>query len=125
MYVLPQEIESKYIIPAIRRDLSIRLMKEYHLPYSKIGKLLGITKAAISQYICNKRASKIKLHPDIKVEINKSSEKIIRGKSDVVVEITRILKIIRKKKLHCEICGKIINGKLHDCKQIIARYKED
>ncbi len=118
MYTLPQEIETWYIIPAIRKEISLCLSNDYGASYENIGKLLGITKAAVSQYVRKKRAVKVKLHPKIMKEIDKSCKLIFNGKSNVLREITRILNIIQKKKLHCEICGRIIDGSLHDCKEI-------
>lgn len=125
MYTLPQEIEVWYIIPAIRRDLSKCLIKKYGLSYEKVGKILGISKAAISQYLKNKRAAKIRLHELVEEEICKSCSKITKNKSNSVIEIQKILEFIKKKKLHCEVCGKMIDGKLHDCKQIIPNYFEN
>jgi uncharacterized protein len=124
MYLLPQEIEVKYIIPAIRRDISKKLSEDYKISYDKIGKLLGITKSAVSQYLGMKRAAKIKLNPHIQKEISNACKRIIKKKSDSVREITRILRYIRNNDLYCEVCGKIINGVLHDCKQIIAKYDD-
>jgi uncharacterized protein len=124
MYQLPQEIEAKYIIPALRRDLSKCFVESYGISYDKVGKILGITKAAVSQYLSGKRASKIKLHEKVKLELVKGCDKIIKGNSDSYKEITRILKVIKNEKLHCEVCGKKIEGELHDCKQVIARYED-
>lgn len=118
MYTLPQEIEVWYIIPAIRREISFCLSKDYGVSYDNIGKILGISKAAVSQYIRKKRAAKIKLHPEAMKEIDKSCKFISKRKSNSLIEITRILNVIKKKKLHCEICGKIIDDNLHDCKEI-------
>lgn len=101
------------------------LIKEHKITYEKVGKILGISKAAVSQYIKNKRASKIKLHPEALKEVKLSCEKIIERKTNSTKEITRILKIIRKNKLHCEVCGKMIEDELHDCKEVIAEYPED
>jgi predicted transcriptional regulator len=125
MYQLPQEIEARYIIPAVRRDLSKCLVRDHKISYDKVGRLLGVTKAAVSQYLSEKRASKIKLHPVIGRGIDKSCKRIVRGKSDALREITKILMYIRKKKLHCEVCGKKVDGELHDCKQIIANYLDE
>tara|TARA_Y100000034_G_scaffold133244_1_gene198208 strand:+ start:386 stop:766 length:381 start_codon:yes stop_codon:yes gene_type:complete len=122
MYQLPQEIEARYIIPALRRDLSKCLVRTHGISYDKIGKLLGITKAAVSQYLSEKRAAKIKLHEKVGLEISKSCDNIVSGKSDSVTEIMKILKHIRKKSLHCEVCGKKVGEELHDCKQVVARY---
>ena len=119
MYSLPQEIEVWYIIPAIRREIAKCLSKKYKLSYDKIGLALGITKAAVSQYIRKKRAAKIKLHDLALDEICHSCSLITKGKSTSTKEIQRILEFIQKKKLHCEICGKIVDDKYHDCKEII------
>lgn len=45
MYLLPQEIEVWYIIPAIRKELSKQLTSKYEFSYEKAGKALGISKA--------------------------------------------------------------------------------
>jgi len=129
MKILPQEIEVWYIIPAIRRDMSKILVDEHKLSYERTAEFLEITKAAVSQYINNKRAAKIRLHERALDEIRKSCKKLVDEKSDVASEITRILDFIRKNKLHCELCGKLIQGVLHDCnpipyKPVLVKVKE-
>jgi len=118
MYTLPQEIEVWYIIPAIRREIAMCLSKDHNASYDKIAYILGVSKAAVSQYIKRKRASRIKLHEKAMEEISRSCAFIARGKRTAVSEITRVLEVIRKKKLHCEICGEMIEDKYHDCKKI-------
>ena len=49
--LLPAEIESKSLIPAIRAILSKKLIREYNLKEETVAKLLGITQAAVSNYI--------------------------------------------------------------------------
>src|SRR3989338_1530717 len=97
MHILPQEIEVWYIIPAIRRDITKILVNDYGISYDKVGNILGISKAAVSQYLNNKRAAKIKLHEKAFEEIKKSCKKIIDRKSDSTKEIQRLLEVIRKK----------------------------
>jgi len=118
MHTLPQEVEVWYIIPAIRRDMAKVLISDYNMSYEKTGSILGITKAAVSQYLNNKRAAKIRIHEKALEEIKKSCKKLASGKSDAVKEIEKVLAFIRKKSLHCEKCGKLIDGSLHDCKPI-------
>jgi len=118
MHILPQEIEVWYVIPAIRRNISLCLIKDYKISYEKIGKLLGISKAAISQYARNKRASKIKLHEKATGQIMVSCKRLANGESDAVTEIKKILSYIRDKKLPCEVCGKMDEGILKDCKEV-------
>ena len=106
MYSLPQEIEVWYIIPSIRKEFSKVFVKTHKLSYEKTGNILGISKAAVSQYLSNKRANKFKLPENIKKEVEKSAKLIIKDNSKAVVEIERILKIIRTKKCSCELCKK-------------------
>ena len=118
MHILPQEIEVWYIIPAIRRDIAKILVNEYKISFEKVGNILGISKAAVSQYLANKRAAKIKLHEKAFKEIKKSCKKMMDGKSDSTKEILRILELIRKKHWHCKKCGKLIGIELHDCEDL-------
>jgi len=55
MHILPQEIEVWYIIPAIRRDISKILINDYKISFEKTGNILGISKAAVSQYLIRKK----------------------------------------------------------------------
>jgi predicted transcriptional regulator len=49
--LLPSEIEAKSLIPAIRAILARKLIKEYDLKEEVVAKVLGITQAAVSNYI--------------------------------------------------------------------------
>ncbi len=51
----PQEVEVFYILPAIRRELSIAL-KERGRSQKEIALLLGVTEAAVSNYLNDRRA---------------------------------------------------------------------
>ena len=106
MYSLPQEIEVWYIIPAIRKELARILTSNYEMTLEKAGGLLGVSKAAVSQYLSNKRASKFKIPKKIKQEIKKSAEIISKEESKALFEIQRILKIMREKGCGCNACKK-------------------
>src|SRR3989338_8542440 len=95
MYSLPQEIEVWYIIPAIRKEFSRVLTQKHKLTFEKAGAILGISKAAISQYLGKKRASNIKL---------------------AVKEIMRILKLMKINGCSCGVCKKFNNGILIQCR---------
>jgi uncharacterized protein len=49
--LLPSEIEAKSLIPAVRAILAKKLIKEYSLKEEDVAKVLGITQAAISNYV--------------------------------------------------------------------------
>ncbi|HEY7226728.1 MAG TPA: helix-turn-helix domain-containing protein [Nitrososphaeraceae archaeon] len=49
--LLPSEIESKLLIPAVRAILSKELVVEKGLKEDEVARMLGITQAAVSNYI--------------------------------------------------------------------------
>ena len=49
--LLPAEIESKTLIPALRAILSKKLSEEHKIKEDEISKMLGVTQAAVSNYI--------------------------------------------------------------------------
>lgn len=49
--LLPAEIESRTLIPALRAILSKRLSEKYNIHEDEISKMLGVTQAAVSNYI--------------------------------------------------------------------------
>ncbi len=114
-YSLPQEIEVWYIIPAIRSELSKIFTKKYKLTFEKTGKILGISKAAVSQYINKKRAVKFKLPADVKREIEKSADKINENNKNAVNEIMRLLKLIKISGYECAVCRKFNKGIIKQC----------
>jgi len=119
MYVLPQEIEVWYIIPAIRKEMASCLIKDFSYSYDKVGKALGISKAAVSQYMNNKRASKIKFPLLVLKEIMSSCKRINSSKSHANHEIIRILEVMRNKKVSFEVCKDNSEGVLKDCKEVM------
>jgi predicted transcriptional regulator len=49
--LLPSEIEAKSLIPAVRAILATKLIKEYSLKEEDVARVLGITQAAVSNYV--------------------------------------------------------------------------
>lgn len=49
--LLPSEIEAKSLIPAVRAILAKKLIKEYSLKEEDAARVLGITQAAVSNYV--------------------------------------------------------------------------
>ena len=115
MYLLPQEIEVWYIIPAIRKELAKQLTGKYELSYEKAGIILWISKAAISQYLSNKRANKVKLNAEAKKEIAKSARILAESPKKAIVEMQRILKFMKDTKCSCDVCRKYNKDVLGYC----------
>lgn len=101
----PQEVEVYYIIPTIRRYLAI-CMKEHGLKQREIAKILNIKEAAVSQYISNKRGSKLKFSRFIEDSIRESSSKI-KDNFSLITETQRILKLIRESGELCSFHKKL------------------
>jgi len=57
--LLPAEIETKTLIPALRAILAKRLIEEHSIREEEVSKLLGVTQAAISNYIRGTRGDPI------------------------------------------------------------------
>lgn len=104
MYLLPQEIEVWYIIPKIRKEMALIFIDEYKLSYEKTGDILGVSKAAVSQYMSNKRANKIKLSVEMMKEIKVSAKNIHEKKTNGLMEIERLLQMMKSTKCACDVC---------------------
>lgn len=115
MYNLPQEIDVWYTIPAIRKEIAEILVKKYELTMEKAAEILGVSKAAVSQYLSRKRADKAKFPKKIKKEIEKSADLLVKDKKIAVKEILRLLNIIKRSKCSCDICKKYNKGVLALC----------
>jgi predicted transcriptional regulator len=61
---LPQEIEAFYVIPAVRRELA-RILVADGLTQRLVAHKLGVTDAAVSQYLSNKRGITIEYPPTV------------------------------------------------------------
>ena len=51
LLLLPAEIESKTLIPALRAILAKKLAEDHNIREDEISKMLGVTQASISNYI--------------------------------------------------------------------------
>jgi len=116
MYHLPQEIEVWYIIPAIRRELSKELVKTHGMTLEMAGGLIGVSKAAVSQYISKKRGKSIKLTKKLLDEVKISANNINEKKSTAFHEIMRLLKLCKSEGIACQACMKHNKGVLEYCK---------
>jgi len=115
MYLLPQEIEVWYIIPAIRKELARVLTGKHGLSFEKAGDILGVSKAAVSQYLSNKRANKIKLNVEMKKEVVKSADVVVERPKLALSEMQRLLKVMKDLKCSCEVCKKFNKDVLKYC----------
>jgi predicted transcriptional regulator len=89
-----------YGLPYIRKEISERMIQKYGLSFSEAAEKLGVSVAAVSQYISGKRGKLNVSDEKIVDEIDKSAERIIQSGSKVVVsETCRLCKILITKKI--------------------------
>lgn len=116
------EIAVQDVLPGIRALIAKDLMERHKLTQDKVAEKLGVSQAAISQYYRAIRGSKTEfLEKD--EEVNKAIQKLAgRIASEELnyisasEELCGICKLIRKKKLICEMHRKHSEN-LKDCKR--------
>jgi len=92
------------VLPVIRKEFSLILMKNYDLNQKKIAEILDITPAAVCQYLSNKRGHIELQDKEILDEIEKSTRKIFEeGTKQVPIEICRICRLLHSKKIFKEL----------------------
>jgi len=104
----PQEIDVWYVLPALRREIALALVGK-GLKQREIAEKLGVTEAAVSQYLKNKRARSIRLPKEIKKEIGKAANNMIKNMDCQRYEIQDLLDKTRKTGFLCEVHRKYDN----------------
>lgn len=102
MLETPQEIEVWYVLPAIRKGIA-QIMANKGLKQVEIAEMLGITKSAVNHYLKQKRAKEINFPDDVKKEIEKSVDIILKNRQMLGAELQRLCEVIRKCKCLCRI----------------------
>ena len=93
----PCEIILWHILPAIRKEFARGLMKNYSLNQKQVAELLGITPAAVCQYLSKKRGSSDITNEIILSEIKLSAKNIIEnGNEYIIPETCKICKLLSK-----------------------------
>ncbi len=104
----PFEVIVLYLLPVIRCDLAMELVTSYKMKQADVGRLFGVTDAAISQYLKNKRGASVlvessEYYPVLLEEIRKSAAAVQSDEKDVVLELCRLCHFARKIGLTTEL----------------------
>ena len=99
--LLPQELEVWYIIPAIRRELCREMVKTGS-SQKEIAAQLGVTESAVSQYVHDKRANKVKFSPAFKAFSKETARKIVRGEISAFAAVQQLSRSLYPTR---EVCG--------------------
>ena len=88
-----------------KREITKTMVEEFSLSQREVARKLGLTEAAISQYINRKRGRFMELGEEICDEVVKSVRKIVKVNDPIVsmVEMCRICRLIRKSGMVCDL----------------------
>ena len=100
---MPQEVEVWYIIPALRRELAKGMIKNYNLTQKQVAEHMGITEAAVSQYLSSKRAKDVIFSNAVLEEIKNSVKIVVQDEKMLVPEMLRLTKLTAVKQVMCDI----------------------
>jgi predicted transcriptional regulator len=98
-FLMPQEVEVLYILPAIRKAFAKALKRE-GLLQKAIAELLHVTEAAVSQYFSGKRAGQVAFDRQTKRAIASAAKRVMR-EGNFLLESQRILELVHKKRVVC------------------------
>ena len=109
--LLPAEIESKTLIPALRAILAKKLAGEHKIREDEISKMLGVTQAAISNYIRGTRGDpkliqKLVADEQVSQLINELSDSLAFDMAYTPSSLARFISLcnyIKSSLLICEI----------------------
>jgi len=99
-------------LPVIRKEIAESMINNFGLSQKEAASKLGITPAAVCQYVSKKRGKLKILDESILKEIDISAEKIIKNETLAVIpETCRICKILINKGIFSFSCGPCGNDK--------------
>ena len=109
--LLPAEIESKTLIPALRAILAKKLADDHNVREEEISKMLGVTQAAISNYIRGTRGdpaliTKLLSEPEVSNSINELTDHLSSDMAYTPSSLSKFIGLcnyIKSSLLICEI----------------------
>ena len=106
--LMPDEIISKAVYPMIRAQIAKRLIEKYNYHQKEVADILGITQAAVSYYLSDKRAviKQFIGNPELENKVNELTDSFVKGKinrDQLVIGIVKLVDYITKTKALCSI----------------------
>lgn len=109
--LLPAEIESKTLIPALRAILAKKLAEQHKIREDEISKMLGVTQAAVSNYIRGTRGdpkliAELSSQKQIGEMIEEISENLASNKAYTPASLSKFIGLcnyIKSSLLICDI----------------------
>lgn len=130
-WLMPQEVEVWYVLPAIRRELAKVMKFEIGQSQKSIARMLGVTEPAVTQYMLPRdkpkrsRGDRVDIPSDVRPELLASAKTIVeawnkKGGDEnayetTTREINRLIKVLRDIGVLCEIHREHCHGVHEDC----------
>ena len=117
---IPCEVVVWYLLPTIRKELAKKLVSDYGYSQSKVARTFGLTDAAISQYLKNKRGENIVVTADpnyymVEDQLDLSSKRIAEDGVDFAAEVCSICLAFKKSGILAKIYEIEFGAKLPAC----------
>ncbi len=116
MFRFPCEVVMQFVLPAMRKEMVLYFVSEKKIRQRQIAKLLGITDAAVSQYVKGKRGNYFKFDEKAKKKIYKMCEALLdhynKHRKDhkgheFMVDACEICKELRSSKALCHLHNEV------------------
>jgi len=113
--LLPAEIEAKSLIPAIRAIIAKKLITEYKMKEEVVAKVLGVTQAAISNYIRGTRGDlelidKLSSIPEIMRKVDDIAQDLVSNRAytpGTMAKFVELCNFMRYSFIICDVHHKI------------------
>lgn len=124
--ILPEELASKSVIPAIRALIVKRLVEDHGMTQQEAATLLGVTQPAVSKYLHEKRGAAIRLTGirEIDQATTEIAEMVSSQKAQPIEVMSRIeaaCEYVRRNRYMCDLHKKLEPGmdtdSCHVCEQ--------
>ncbi len=101
---VPCELVVWHALPAFRREIARSLVRDMHMNQRTAAVKLGVTEAAVSQYLTNKRGKDIKFSKELKAAIKKAAKEIAKSETEYVVieQMCALCNMLRSRMLLCK-----------------------
>ncbi|MEA1984641.1 MAG: helix-turn-helix domain-containing protein [Euryarchaeota archaeon] len=73
------EIMVQKVLPSIRAELARIMMCEHGCTQQEVAEVLGLSRAAVSQYVSEKRGAEVAFSEETQDEIGKFASELLRG----------------------------------------------
>lgn len=107
----------RYVLPAIRAQIAKELVSKHGLKRSEVAKKMGITPAAVTQYLEEVRGGiavdLVESSEEVAEMVSKTAEGLARGEAsvyDVLDNICTVCRAIRANGLICEMHKEVLPG---------------